>query len=102
MSAVNSTTVAGHAGGRRHATAPCAAEPAAACPRERRRRPHRRQARPPVSPRVTVVGHVEWVDFVPVEKLPGPGSLIHSEGAFACPAGGGGVACGVLAELGAD
>lgn len=55
-----------------------------------------------MSPRVAVVGHVEWVDFVPVAALPGPGALVHSEDAFAQPAGGGGVACAVLAELGAE
>ncbi len=55
-----------------------------------------------VSPRIAVVGHVEWVDFLPVAALPGPGALVHAEGAFAQPAGGAGVACGVLAELGAD
>jgi ribokinase len=55
-----------------------------------------------VSARVAVVGHVEWVDFMPVARLPRPGELTHSERAFSRPAGGGGVACGVLAELGAE
>lgn len=52
-------------------------------------------------PRVAVVGHVEWVDFIPVERLPGPGEVLHARGAFARAAGGGGVVAGVLAELGA-
>lgn len=52
--------------------------------------------------RVAVVGHVEWVDFLPVPHLPRPGELLHSEGAFGRPAGGGGVACGVLAQAGAE
>lgn len=52
--------------------------------------------------RVAVVGHVEWVDFVPVERFPKPGEIIHARGAFARAAGGGGVVAVVLAELGAD
>src|SRR5881227_641784 len=52
--------------------------------------------------RVAVVGHVEWVDFVPVPRLPRPGEVIHAEGAFTRAAGGGGVVAGVLAELGAE
>ncbi|HUO74331.1 MAG TPA: PfkB family carbohydrate kinase [Solirubrobacteraceae bacterium] len=52
--------------------------------------------------RVAVVGHIEWVDFVPVERFPLPGEVVHAHGAFARAAGGGGVVAGVLAELGAD
>jgi ribokinase len=52
--------------------------------------------------RVAVVGHVEWVDFVPVPRMPRPGEVIHAEGAFARAAGGGGVVSVVLAELGAE
>jgi ribokinase len=52
--------------------------------------------------RVAVVGHVEWVDFVPVERFPRPGEIHHAQGAFARAAGGGGVVAVVLAELGAD
>jgi ribokinase len=52
--------------------------------------------------RVAVVGHVEWVDFVPVDELPGPGAIVHAKGAFARAAGGGGVVSAVLAELGAE
>jgi ribokinase len=52
--------------------------------------------------RVAVVGHVEWVDFVPVAGLPAPGQVIHSTGAFARAAGGGGVVAAVLSELGAE
>ena len=52
--------------------------------------------------RVAVVGHIEWVDFVPVARLPRPGEVIHAEGAFTRAAGGGGVVAGVLAELGAE
>jgi ribokinase len=49
-----------------------------------------------------VVGHIEWVDFVPVARLPEPGEVIHAGGAFSRAAGGGGVVAGVLAELGAE
>lgn len=51
---------------------------------------------------LAVVGHVEWVDFIPVAHLPRPGEVVHSEGAFTRAAGGGGVAAVVLAELGAQ
>jgi ribokinase len=52
--------------------------------------------------RVAVVGHVEWVDFVPIARMPHEGEVIHAEGpAFTRAAGGGGVAAVVLAELGA-
>jgi ribokinase len=49
--------------------------------------------------RVAVVGHVEWVDFVRVERLPAPGEIVHALDAWAEPAGGGGVAAVVLAAL---
>jgi ribokinase len=52
--------------------------------------------------RVGVVGHVEWVDFMSLPRLPVPGEVIHAEGAFARAAGGGGVAAVALAELGAE
>jgi ribokinase len=49
--------------------------------------------------RVAVVGHVEWVDFVRVDRLPAPGEIVHAREAWAEPAGGGGVAAVVLAAL---
>ena len=52
--------------------------------------------------RVAVVGHIEWVDFVPVPRFPTPGDVVHASGSFARAAGGGGVVAGVLAELGAE
>jgi ribokinase len=52
--------------------------------------------------RVAVVGHIEWVDFVPVERFPLPGEVVHARGTFAKAAGGGGVVAGVLAQLGAE
>jgi ribokinase len=51
---------------------------------------------------VAVVGHVEWVDFIPVASFPRTGEVVHSTGAFARAAGGGSVAAAVLAELGAE
>lgn len=53
-------------------------------------------------PRLAVVGHVEWVDFIPVKRMPRQGEVLHAQGnAFARAAGGGGVVAGVLADLGA-
>ena len=52
--------------------------------------------------RVGVVGHIEWVDFLPVPRFPRPGEVIHAEGGFLRAGGGGGVAASVLAELGAE
>jgi ribokinase len=52
--------------------------------------------------RVAVVGHVEWVDFVELERFPARGEILHARSAFTRAAGGGGVAAVVLAELGAE
>lgn len=52
--------------------------------------------------RVAVVGHVEWVDFVEVERLPREGEVLGATDASARAAGGGSVAAVVLAELGAE
>lgn len=49
-----------------------------------------------------MVGHIEWVDFLALERLPSAGEVIHASGSFARAAGGGGVVAGVLAELGAE
>ena len=49
--------------------------------------------------RVAVVGHVEWVQFGRVERLPGPGEVAHATGSFEEPAGGGAVAAVALARL---
>ena len=46
-----------------------------------------------------VVGHVEWVDFLPVARLPRPGEIIESPEAWAEVAGGGAVAAVQLAKL---
>src|SRR5437588_10089963 len=52
--------------------------------------------------RVGVVGHVEWVDFLPVPRFPHRGEVIHAQGGFLRAGGGGGVAAVVLAEFGAE
>ncbi len=49
-----------------------------------------------------MVGHVEWVDFIPVAAFPRRGSVLHAERSFARAAGGGGVAAATLVELGAQ
>jgi ribokinase len=55
-----------------------------------------------LSSRVAVVGHVEFVEFIPVAHLPAAGEVVHGEGAFERAAGGGGVAARMLAEAGAE
>ncbi len=49
--------------------------------------------------RAAVLGHVEWVDFVAVERLPRAGEIVRALAAWEEPAGGGGVAAGQLARL---
>jgi ribokinase len=53
-------------------------------------------------PRVAVVGHAEWVDFLPVQRFPTPGEIVHAHGAFTRAGGGGAVVAVALARLGAD
>lgn len=52
------------------------------------------------APSVAVVGHVEWVEFAVVERVPGPGEIVHAREAFSLAAGGGAVAAVQLAKLG--
>ncbi len=52
--------------------------------------------------RVGVVGHVEWVEFIDVDRLPASGQVAHATASFSRAAGGGGVVAAVLAGLGAD
>ena len=49
--------------------------------------------------RVAVVGHVEWIDFALVERVPTPGEIVHVLDAWEAPAGGGAVAAVQLARL---
>lgn len=49
--------------------------------------------------RVGVVGHVEWVDFLRVPRVPAAGEIVHASDVFAQAAGGGGVAAVQLRKL---
>lgn len=49
--------------------------------------------------RTAVVGHVEWVTFARVDHVPGPGEIVHADGVFELPAGGGPVAAVQLRKL---
>ncbi|MEZ4318779.1 MAG: PfkB family carbohydrate kinase [Myxococcota bacterium] len=49
--------------------------------------------------RVAVVGHVEWVTFLSVDRAPQPGAILHADESWEEPAGGGGGAAGELARL---
>jgi len=49
--------------------------------------------------RVAVVGHVEWVGFARVARLPARGEIIHAREHFELAAGGGAVAAVQLARL---
>ena len=49
--------------------------------------------------RAAVVGHVEWVRFAAVERLPEPGEIMTASATWEEPAGGGAVAAGQLRNL---
>jgi len=49
--------------------------------------------------RAAVVGHVEWVRFAAVERLPEPGEIMSASATWEEPAGGGAVAAGQLRNL---
>jgi ribokinase len=49
--------------------------------------------------RVGVVGHVEWVSFAVVPRVPRPGEIVHARASFSEPAGGGAVAAVQLHKL---
>lgn len=49
--------------------------------------------------RVAVVGHVEWIQFARVERVPAPGEIVHALEAWEEPGGGGAVAAVQLARL---
>jgi ribokinase len=48
---------------------------------------------------VAVVGHVEWVDFALVDRVPSPGEIVHVLDAWEQAAGGGAVAAVQLTRL---
>jgi ribokinase len=49
--------------------------------------------------RAGVVGHVEWMEFIRVERLPAAGDIVHGSDSWQVPAGGGAVAAVQLAKL---
>lgn len=49
--------------------------------------------------RAAVVGHVEWMEFVPVERVPRSGEIVHAADSWEQAAGGGVVAAVQLAVL---
>jgi ribokinase len=49
--------------------------------------------------KVAVVGHVEWIQFARVERLPSPGEIVHASKAWEEVGGGGAVAAVQLARL---
>ena len=49
--------------------------------------------------RVGVVGHVEWVQFAVVDRVPAAGQIVHARETFFEPAGGGAVAAVQLVKL---
>ena len=48
---------------------------------------------------VAVVGHVEWVEFARVERVPAPGTIVHAAESWAEPGGGGAVSAVELVRL---
>jgi ribokinase len=52
--------------------------------------------------RIAVVGHLEWVDFFAVERVPTAGEIVQGAPLLAVAAGGGAVAAAQLARWGAD
>ncbi|MEK6228748.1 MAG: PfkB family carbohydrate kinase [Actinomycetota bacterium] len=49
--------------------------------------------------RVAVVGHVEWIEFARVPRVPEPGTIVHASETWEEPGGGGAVAAVQLAKL---
>lgn len=49
--------------------------------------------------RLAVLGHIEWIEFVRVQRVPAPGEIITAREVWAEPAGGGGVAAVELTRL---
>ena len=52
--------------------------------------------------KVAVVGHVEWIEFARVERVPAPGEIVHALESWQEPGGGGAVAAVQLARLARD
>ncbi|HEV3133261.1 MAG TPA: PfkB family carbohydrate kinase [Acidimicrobiia bacterium] len=51
---------------------------------------------------VAVVGHVEWIEFARVERVPSSGEIVHALDTWEEPGGGGAVAAVQLARLAGD
>src|SRR6185312_14178994 len=51
---------------------------------------------------VGVVGHVEWIEFGRVDRIPGPGDIAHATAESQVPGGGGAVAAVQLSRLTSD
>ena len=49
--------------------------------------------------RAAVVGHIEWLEFVPVEAVPRPGEIVHADESWEQAAGGGSAAAVQLTKL---
>lgn len=49
--------------------------------------------------RVAVIGHIEWIEFVRVARVPAAGDIVHALDAWEGPGGGGAVAAVQLARL---
>jgi ribokinase len=49
--------------------------------------------------RAAVVGHIEWLEFVPVEDVPRPGEIVHADESWEQAAGGGSVAAVQFSKL---
>ncbi|MGI8945779.1 MAG: PfkB family carbohydrate kinase [Thermoleophilaceae bacterium] len=49
--------------------------------------------------RVAVVGHLEWIEFARVERVPAPGEIVHALETWQEPGGGGAVTAVQLARL---
>jgi ribokinase len=52
--------------------------------------------------RAAVVGHVEWVRFAKVDRVPSQGEIVNAADTWEEPGGGGAVAAGELVRLGAQ
>jgi ribokinase len=51
---------------------------------------------------VAVVGHIEWIEFGRVDRIPGPGDIAHATAESQLPGGGGAVAAVQLSRLTGD
>jgi ribokinase len=52
--------------------------------------------------RSAVVGHVEWIEFAHVDRVPRAGDIVHATESWEEPGGGGGVSAVQLARLAGD